>query len=297
MRNAAVGSTVLALALAIPSVAHAQQAQQAGPAAECPPGSWFCAQTGAQPAAPAGQPVPLQPLPGTQAAQPSVTIVQGSALPPPVVIYQPPPPVVVYQAREAPPPPPLYHYRPRPQYPRRNEWGLNLHLEGAMFGSGNNHDAGMGGMGFGLRYKPVPAFGLEANVDFLSGRDYNGFHRDETAFTVNGLIFLNPRSRSQVYLLAGFGWSSARAVNDNFGNASTDFASASNYSYFGGQAGIGLEFRVAKHFALNADIRGFIRGRTDDNAQYNPEFVNPSTGETSNTSAGALVTGGMTFYF
>lgn len=148
----------------------------------------------------------------------------------------------------------------------------------------------MGGIGFGLRYKPIPAFGIETDSDFEGGRDYNGFRRNETAFTINGLVFLNPKSRTQVYLLAGFGWSGAIAVDDQF-----DYTH--HYSYFGGQAGAGLEFRVAKHFALNIDFRGFIRGRIDDNANADPEFRDPSTGQTTNTSAGALLTGGMTFYF
>jgi opacity protein-like surface antigen len=283
MSKAAIGTTIFALALAFPGVASAQ------PAANCPPGSWFCAETNQQPAAPPGQPVqPLAPLP-PQGAPPGL-VYQGGP-PPPVVIYQPPPPVVVYQGpRALPPPPPVYYYHPRTVWPRRNEWGINLHIEGAMIGGGVGGNAGMGGAGFGLRYKPIPAFGIESNVDFLGGTDYNGLHRNENALTFNALVFLNPRSRAQVYLLAGFGFASAHA-HDDFQGVSYD------YSYFGGQVGAGLELRLSRHFALNADIRGFIRGRTDDQAAAHPEFVDPTTGQTTNTSAGALLTAGATFYF
>jgi hypothetical protein len=45
---------------------------------------------------------------------------------------------------------------------------------------------------------------------------------------------------------------------------------------------------------LNFDARAFIRTRIDDNTSA-PEFS--SNGQTTNTSAGALFTGGMTFYF
>jgi hypothetical protein len=159
----------------------------------------------------------------------------------------------------------------------------------------------MGGAGFGLRYKPIPYFGIEANLDFLGGTDYNGFDRTETAFTFNGLVFLNPRSHAQVYLLGGFGWSSAHlhggdpiVYNNNF---IRDTGFDPSYSYFGGQAGIGLELRLSRHFALNADLRGFVRSRIDDNANASPEFVDQSTGRTSNTSGGGLITAGMTFYF
>jgi hypothetical protein len=210
-----------------------------------------------------------------------------------VVVYQPAPPVVVYQAPQryyaVPPPPPaqVYYVRPRRQ---RSEWGLNLHLEGATFGSRPNVSSdGIWGGGLGLRYRPVPVFALESDLDFVGGTDYNGFRRSETATTINGLFFLNPRSRAQVYLLAGFGWSWAH------------LDTGQDYDYFGGQGGLGLEFRAGRHIALNFDARGFIRTRIDDQAQYQPEFTSGTPGTSSyqatNTSAGVLFTGGVTFYF
>ncbi len=187
--------------------------------------------------------------------------------------------------------PPPYEYAPmaaRPISPP-HEWGLNLHLEGAALGRGTQGNASMGGFGAGLRFKPTRYVGIEGDLDFVGGRDYNGDSRSETAFTVNGLLFLNPRSRAQVYLLAGFGWSGAHVTNDALG---TD----ANYGYFGAQAGVGLEFRLSRVLALNADFRGFIRGRTDSSAQSQPEFVD-AYGRSTNTSGGALFTGGMTIYF
>jgi hypothetical protein len=204
--------------------------------------------------------------------------------------------VVVYQAPRyvAAPPPPVYYYRPRPAHPR-SEWGLNLHFEGAALGNSPQatHGSGMGGLGLGLRYKPIPAFGIEADIDYLDGRDYNGFKRDETAFTLNGLVFLNPKSRAQVYLLGGFGWSGAHVNDDSLGYTTHEY----DYGYFGGQGGLGLEFRIGRHFALNADALAFIRERIDSGADANPEFFNPQTGQSSNTSGGVLFRGGMTFYF
>ena len=275
-----LSTSVVAFTLALPAIASAQSAPG------CPPGSWFCAET---------TQVPAQ---GGQAVQ----IQQAPAAPPPVVVYQPPPPVVVYQQQPGtryyvvppPPPPQVYYYHPK--YQRRSEWGLNLHLEGAAFGHSPNVQSGgsMWGGGIGLRYRPVPVFALETDLDFVGGRDYNDFLRNETATTINGLFFLNPRSRAQVYLLAGFGWSWAHAIDDNGGGA---YATQSfDYDYFGGQGGIGVEFRAGKHFALNFDARGFIRTRIDENAQYQPEFT-AANGQTTNTSAGVLFTGGMTFYF
>ena len=287
--------------MAIPAIASAQEPPPApsstGSNANCPPGSWFCADTQQSPAAPANQPVggqPLQQLPPPDQEQPPPPPHHRYAPPPlpPVVVYQPPPPIMIVRP-EAPPP---YLYRPHvPSWYRRNEWGLNLHLEGAMIGRGINGNAGMGGAGFGLRYKPIPYFGIEADVDFVGGRDYQDFQRDESAFTMNGLVFLNPKSRAQIYLLGGFGWSGAQVTDDSSYNLSNSQRTFS-YSYFGGQAGVGLEVRLGKHFAINGDLRGFIRGRTDNGAQQAPEFVDAS-GRSTNTSGGGIFTLGMTFYF
>ncbi len=134
----------------------------------------------------------------------------------------------------------------------------------------------------------------------MTGTDYQGDDRHETAVTFNALFFLNPKSRAQIYLLAGFGWSSAHVTsNGAFCADSTCSAPASldaHYGYFGGQIGAGLEFRIGRSFALNADLRGFIRGRTDRGAQSQPEFTS-NDGRTTNTSGGGLITGGGTIYF
>ncbi|HSQ63476.1 MAG TPA: outer membrane beta-barrel protein [Polyangiaceae bacterium] len=268
----------------------------------CPPGSWFCAdaqiQGGASVTVGVGQ-SQLQPLPPPQTppppAAPPPVVIQQTPVQPPVVVYQPaPPPVIVY--RQQPDYRTYYVRRPTTPYAQR-EWGLNLRLEAALIGGGMNGNAGMGGFGAGLRYKPSPWFGVEAGADFALGRDYNDYARNETAFTLSGLFFLNPRDHAQVYLLAGFGWSVANVNNDAYVGGPLGNGASATYDYFGGQAGIGLEYRMTRNLALNVDLRGFIRGRTDDGAKYNPEFVDPATGKTTNTSGGALVTGGVTFYF
>ena len=79
--RALLSGAIVAFACAAPSVAFAQQAAPATNP-NCPPGSWFCADTQEKPAAPAGQPVqppadkpadkPLAPLSGPN-QRPSVT--------------------------------------------------------------------------------------------------------------------------------------------------------------------------------------------------------------------------------
>ncbi len=288
--------SVFAITFGVAAVASAQQ-----PTPNCPPGSWFCADAQVQGSASVnvggGQQLqPLPPPPPAPPAQPPVVITDAPpAQPPPVVVYQPAPPPVVY-------------VHPRTEYTGRivrrrtvlpyapHEWGFNLRLDGALFGGGYNNNAGMGGIGGGLRYKFTPYIGVEGGVDFVIGRDYNDYARNESAFTVNALLFLNPKNRAQVYLLGGIGWSLAHVTNDTYYDEA-NYNQTQDYAYFGGQFGVGLEYRASRAFAVNFDLRGFVRGRTDPGSGNNPEFTDPSTGQTTNTSGGALATVGMTFYF
>jgi opacity protein-like surface antigen len=178
-----------------------------------------------------------------------------------------------------------------------------MHFEGALLGNGAQGNTSLGGLGAGLRFKPIRSFGIEADLDFAGGdHDYQGNKRSETAFMVNGLLFLNPRSHAQIYLLAGLGWSGAHVTCDSCSSPVDN-----HYDYFGGQVGAGLELRLGSVVAFNADIRGFVRGRTDSLAQTQPEFDSPSgcstnasySGQcrTTNTSGGGLLTAGMTLYF
>jgi hypothetical protein len=257
-----------AIALPIASTASAQDGKN------CEPGSWFCGETTPPPAGNNG----LQPLPSEG---------KPTSPPPPVVVYQPPPTVIV-QSREAPP---AYYYVPRHVVPKR-EWGLNLHVGGLILGKGRDDDAGMAMVGLGLRFRPTPHFALEADLDFAGGRDYNGYRRKETAFGFNGLFFVNPKSKTQLYFLAGFGWQGATATDDRSGFDQTEY----HYGYFGGQAGVGLEFRLSRVVALNFDFRGFVRGRIDDNKRDYPEFTD-ANGRTTNTSGGGIFQGGLKFYW
>lgn len=258
-------------------------------------------------------------------ARPRVHIPHHRANQPPVVIYQPapsasPPPQIIIIAPggnarvvrrpapavrvvRAPAPAPARFVTPTPKRRWHSEWGLNLRLEGVGLGDqrdGAAANASMGGFGASLRYRPVPSFAFDVGVDLLGGTDWNGFERTETPFSVNGLLYLNPRSRMQFYFLGGVNWSQANVRSESpdprlSPNAKGDGYSA-EYTYFGAQGGMGLELRLSRRFSLNVDMLGFVRKRTDDN-QSTPEFTNRATGQTTNVSGGGLFRGGMTFWW
>ena len=100
----------------------------------------------------------------------------------------------------------------------------------------------MGGLGAGLRFKPMRYIGLRP-IDFMGGHGYAGDQRNETALTFNALVFANPKDRAQVYFLAGFGWDWAHSTNDPSDPSQTSFDN--HYTYFGGQIGLGLELRLS----------------------------------------------------
>lgn len=188
-----------------------------------------------------------------------------------------------------------------PKRRKQREWGVNVRVEGALLGDDDDRheDAGMGGLGFSFRYRPVPHFALDAGLDILGGVDWQGNRRQEDVLSLSGLLFFNPRDRLQVYSLFGINFTGAEVRQRESGDDDDDRFSEDeqHYRYFGGQLGLGLEWRVSRRTALGVDLIGFIRGRTDDEARYEPEFVDEDTGLTTNTSGGGLFRGGITFYW
>jgi len=295
----------------------------------CPPGSWFCADPNVdQPqvapdedqdsATPEEAPALPKARPQQRAEEeededtPEVEQDRGPVRRPRVVVVDEPggyatPPNVVIVTRRHPharahgrrlPPPQLTPVQAKPQPRLFTKWGFNLRVEGAAMGDGANVDAGMGGIGMSLRYRPVPAFAFDLGVDVIGGKDFNGFSRIETPVSLNGMIYVNPRSRVQFYLLGGAHLSHAEVRSDSSNDLlrpTDDGRYGADYNYFGGQGGAGLEFRLGRRVGLSFDVLGFIRKRTDSGRQ--PEYVDASSGQTTNTSGGVLMRGGINFWW
>ena len=198
---------------------------------------------------------------------PSSTVVVKSS-PPKVVVVRQEPVTVVRQ-----PPPP-------PRADRERKVGLHFDVGGA-FG----RSVSMGGLSGALRIRPLPQFALDLGAGYFAGQDFDGDFRSEVPVTANLLFFVNPKHKAQFYFLAGGGASFARK-EDPFGETR-------DLIHAGGQAGIGLEFRLARFFALNTDVRGFLRKRVDNDPR--PEFVDG--GRSTDVSGGVIVTFGGTLYF
>lgn len=321
MRRVPAVSSSVSVFVGLLAASVAFTAARDASAEECPPGSWFCANVAVPPPGGAvgggdtakkkddakkddkrvvedGGDTAKARAPGG-GTETTITTIGDDGKPTTIVVRSgektaaPPPP-------PPPPPPPratqrhkVYTYEPPPPARRRfvPEWGINAHLQGAALGDRQerSQEAKMGGLGFALRARPWGHFAFDFGIDFLSGIDFQGNRREEVPFSISSLFFVNPRSKVQVYFLGGLNWSSARVHLPE--------GPVAQYGYFGAQGGAGLEFRFSRRMAMNLDALGFIRGRTDQAARTNPEFVDPATGRATNTSGGGLFRLGLTAYW
>jgi len=193
-----------------------------------------------------------------------------------MVIKTKPPTVVVVNHRAAAESP----VAQAPAPPKRDR-KLGLHFDvGGTFGP----QVLMGGFSGALRFRPQEHVGIDLGSGYFAGSDYQGFYRTEIPLTANVLFFINPQHKLQVYFLLGPGAS--------FGRVNT-FNEVRHMTYVGGQAGLGLELRLAPAFALNIDVRGVLRHRVDGDPR--PEFIDGT--RSTDTSGGGVLAFGATFYF
>lgn len=165
-------------------------------------------------------------------------------------------------------------------------WSLALRVEGVLL-DGKRHDSGLGGVGASGRYSLGPVVTLDLGLDSILGTDYDGNDRSELSLSLSSLFFLNYHPVVRTYVLVGLNASTARV--DVGGDVQS-------WGYFGGHTGLGLELSLDPRIALNLDILGFMRGRTDSRAAREPEFTD-SLGRVTNTSGGGLLRGGVALRF
>lgn len=283
MTKRIVSGSMLFLGALVALMAPAREAE-----AQCGHGSWFCAEVHVGGSVHVGPPV----------RQAQVVYVEPAPPPPPVVYVQPapPPPPVVYVQPAPPPQPEVVYVQQQPQptvhyevvAPEPSGFGLHGHI-----GWMTTDRIAIGGLHGALRLRPNDAhLAIDLGLGAYGGVDYNGMDRIEVPLTADALFFMNPGHRFQLYGLAGLGASVAHT--EGFNESTREF-DMRDYTYVGGELGIGLEWRLTRWFALNGDIRGFVRTRVDSDPR--PEFVDEETGQTTNTSGGVTGNLGATLYF
>lgn len=250
-------------------------------AEDCPAGDWFCEPSESD------EPLTGPALPESEGDEPE-------SLPPPRYERRPHHRRARKVVLEPSPPPPRHRYRAgRPAHP----WGLDAHVFGALLGGGRheNQDAGMGGLGVGLRYRLLPEFAVEGTLELGFGTDYNGDDRREAAGFLHALGTLNPRGRVRAYVFGGFGLSTAEVTSGAANSSPLWPRYDRRYSYFGVDLGAGVEVGLTPRTAIKADLLGFVRDRTDRGRDSRPEFFDPDTGRTTNASGGGLIRVGALF--
>ncbi len=168
-------------------------------------------------------------------------------------------------------------------------FGFNLRLASLLMEQDKNThpDAGMSGLGVGLRFLPAPFVALEPSIDGLGGRDELGRQRTETTLGFNTIFFLNPDDPILIYGVLGVFTTSAEVK----GTQSAPVPHGGRFSYVGGQVGAGIELRLGPALAFNAELLGYARQR---NELPGPE---ETSRELRRDSGGGIVRGGMSLYF
>ena len=248
-------------------------------------------------------------------ASTSVLVLGVLAFASPAEAQDPPPPRVIVTEPAPPPPPPRvvvnpqettaaasddtttltiqteqeFELVPQDRFPRR--FGILGRLSGIV-----GAEVGMGGVQAAARVRPRGGpFGLELSIGGFGGNDYNGDARFELPIAFDLMYFfkLGRVRRLELYSLVGAGVSWGTVNRD----AAANYASV----WVGGEAGIGLEWHVARHFALDFDFRAMVRSRVtseDPGSEFSRTGSDPlGPPESTNLSWAPSFNFGGVFYF
>jgi hypothetical protein len=297
MKNPILNSVsflIVAAALAAPSLALAQVDTR------CRPDDLLCADVGVGPIeghlriGPGDAPPPVVVETPPVVVAPPPVVVQ----PPVVVVQAPPPPQQVVVVAPYPPrEPPMVAVQTvrqrRVVYDLVPTFDLGLHIGGGLLFTDHG---GMGGADAALRIRPESHIGIDIGTGFWGGSDYNGRDHWEMPLQADLLFFFNPENMFQVYALVGGGVSFGHNGPSSLTTSGLTSTGGRDVTYAGGEAGLGAELRLSRWFAINLDVRGFIRQQVGGGP---PEFsrIQGAVLQTTDTSGGVYATLGATFYF
>ncbi|MBM4374947.1 MAG: hypothetical protein FJ095_07665 [Deltaproteobacteria bacterium] len=197
---------------------------------------------------------------------------------------------------------PEYPLRRRRLPPLRLEstrWGIAARGVGAYMSRNGvaASTSGVGGIGGSLRYRPILPVALDLGIDVFGGIDANGWARREVPLSASALVYLNPKSRAQFYLVGGVSYTFA-AVQSNVALENLAGGTYDEYNYAGLHAGLGFEFRLSTAIGFHLEALGVGRTRVDSdgNGRFT-EYYDPQTGLASNTSALGLGRAGVSIWW
>jgi hypothetical protein len=111
------------------------------------------------------------------------------------------------------------------------------------------------------------------------------------------MFFFNPDDPVQFYAFGGAAFTFAQVFSDRIERHLAE-GTTDEYKYFGGQVGLGLEFRVSQLVGIVVDGYGLLRTRVDkDGDGLFPEYYDAKSGDSSNTSGAAVLRGGVNFWW
>jgi hypothetical protein len=190
-----------------------------------------------------------------QPAPPPPPVYVQPAPPPPVYVQPTPPPAPIYTPPAPPPPPPPAVSYYRPMVAPVSQWGPRFGI-GARFAGTINTDNGVtfGQLGFGgeLLYRVHRHVVMEMAGEYQKRVD-NGFDRYDVPVTLGVRLHIGAPD----WVVSPYFVAAAGAAYSNL-----DYLRSHDEAWFlDGQLGGGLEIRLGRHFALNADVRADARHR------------------------------------
>jgi hypothetical protein len=141
------------------------------------------------------------------------------------------------------------------------EWGLGLRAlaERVEPEGGGANGIDMAGAGLIVRWRISGLFGLELGLDGVRGElDGGAYVRETSAATLAATFHLTPRSRWDLYLLAGLGAATDKVSFLDAGGMQVDEEIKETLLRLGG----GVEFRW-EHLGIGAELAGVAWFRND----------------------------------
>lgn len=203
-----------------------------------------------------------------------VTVVHTAPRPPAVVVthVQPHHGVLVYGPRPAThveyvhnETPVVADHLPTRAVDRKNNVALGVTMGSMLSGYREGSVYGDFGMGVVGRYRPIEFLGLELGLSHHNQNFSNTTERSQTLVQGSAQLFLFPWGRVQPFATVGVTYNQ-RALNDQVILDGDEALVQTKGALFGPHAGVGLEFAIGQHVAIDIEARytAYVNKQRDD---------------------------------